>query len=255
MESDVQDSRLGTLTGRRRVKRKIRQGIEIALPILGMAIIFTSVLFGPNSLQAQVLLVLIGVLILEAGVWGLTGGILPNERRYLGLREEGDHFLGLIRVLNAAALARDKGEEDDARFRDARAQMHTSVDRMAELAGQDDVAEAEEAEALAADAEAVAAEAEAEVEAGMEAVEVEAGVDELEEEVGVEELEEEAGVEEVEAEAEVEEAGSGSRSGRGGSGSRSGRAGRSGSRNREDTRGACPRARSGEARGLGEEGW
>ena len=32
MESDVQDSRLGTLTGRRRVKRKIRQGIEIALP-------------------------------------------------------------------------------------------------------------------------------------------------------------------------------------------------------------------------------
>ena len=192
MESDVQDSRLGTLTGRRRVKRKIRQGIEIALPILGMGIIFTSVLFGPNSLQAQVLLVLIGVLILEAGVWGLTGGILPNERRYLGLREEGDHFLGLIRVLNAAAVARDRGDEDDARFRDARVQMHTSVDRMAELAGQDDVAEAEEAEAV-------------EVEAGAEELEEEAGVEEAEEEAGVEEAEVEAEVEEVEAEAGVEE--------------------------------------------------
>ena len=150
MESDVQDSRLGTLTGRRRVKRKIRQGIEIALPILGMGIVFGSVLFGPNSLQLQVLFVLIGVLILEAGVWGLTGGILPNERRYLSLREEGDHFLGLIRVLNAAAVARDKGEEDDTSFRDARAQMHTSVERMAELAGQDDLAAAGWAAATAA---------------------------------------------------------------------------------------------------------
>ena len=171
MESDVQDSRFGTLTEMRRVKRKIRRGIEIALPILGMGIIFASVLFGPDSLQLQVLLVLIGVLILEAGVWGLPGGILPNERRYLGLREEGDHFLRLIRVLNAAAVARDQGEEDDARFRETTAQMHTSVERMAELAGHDDVAEAEEAKALAAEAETLAAEAEAGVEAGVEAVE------------------------------------------------------------------------------------
>jgi hypothetical protein len=177
------------------VKRKIRQGIEIALPILGMGIIFASVLFGPASLQLQVLFVLMGILILEAGVWGLTGGILPNERRYLSLREEGDHFLGLIRVLNAAAVARDEGQEDDTRFREARAQMHTSVERMAELAGQDDVAKVEEAEALAAEAEALAAEAEgsaAEAEAGVEAeAEAEAGVDE--------EAEAEAGVEAVKA--------------------------------------------------------
>ena len=156
------------------MKRKIRQGIEIALPILGMGIIFASVLFGPNSLQLQVLFVLIGVLILEAGVWGLTGGILPNERRYVALREEGDHFLALIRVLNAAAVARDEGQEDDARFRETRAQMHTSVERMAELAGQDDVAGEEEAKALATEAKALAREAEAmaaEAEAGVEAVE------------------------------------------------------------------------------------
>ncbi len=159
MESDVRDSRLGTLIGRRRVKRKIRRGIEIALPLLGMGIIFGSVLFGPNDLQLQVLLVLIGVLILEAGVWGLTSGILPNERRYLSLREEGDHFLGLIRVLNAAAVARDEGQEDDTRFRETRAQMHTSVERMGELAGQDDVANTEEEEASAAEAESLAAEA------------------------------------------------------------------------------------------------
>ena len=120
------------------VKRKLRRAIEVALPLLGMGIIFGSVLFAsPNNLQIQVLLVLFGVLILEAGVWGLTRALLPNERRYLALREEGDHFLGLIRVLNDAAIARDSGHESDARFRDTRARMHTSVDRMAQVAGQD----------------------------------------------------------------------------------------------------------------------
>ena len=160
--------------GGRCVKRKIRRGIEIALPLLGMGIIFGSVLFGPSSLQLQVLLVLIGVLILEAGVWGLTSGILPNERRYLALREEGDHFMGLIRLLNAAAVASDAGEEDDARFQETRAKMHTSVERMAELAGQDDLANAEAAEAFVAEAESLAEEADAEAEAEPEAEEAEA---------------------------------------------------------------------------------
>ena len=92
------------------MKRKIRRILEIALPVTGMGVIFLSVLFGSDSLQMQVLLVLFGILILEAGVWGLASRILPNERRYLGLREEGDHFIGLIRALNKAAVARDEGD-------------------------------------------------------------------------------------------------------------------------------------------------
>ena len=123
------------------MKRKIRRAIEISMPLLGMGIIFGSVLFGPPSLQLQVFLVLVGVLILEAGVWGLTSGLLPNERRYLALRAEGDHFLGLIRILNQAAVQRDKGEENDTRFRSTRAEMHTSVERMGKLAGKDAFAE------------------------------------------------------------------------------------------------------------------
>lgn len=134
---DVRDSRVCCiLTGRRYVKRKIRRGIEIALPLLGMGIIFGSALFGsPNNLQLQVALLLIGVLILEAGVWGLTSGILPNERRYPDLREEADRFIRILRVLNSAAVARDADQEDHTRFRDSLAAMHTSVERMAELAG------------------------------------------------------------------------------------------------------------------------
>ena len=132
------------------MKRKIRRVLEIALPVVGMGIIFLSVLFGASiSLQLQVLYVLFGVLILEAGVWGLANKLLPNERRYLGLREEGDHFIGLIRKLNVAAIAKKEGTGDDGRYRDALEQMHASVERMGELAGQDTLAG--EAEASAAD--------------------------------------------------------------------------------------------------------
>ena len=131
---------MAALIGKRLVKRKIRRVLEIALPVLGMGVIFGSVLSGPSSLQLQVLFVLFGILILEAGVWGLASRLLPNERRYLGLREEGNHFIELIRELNRAAVARkegDGGNENEERFRDALAQMHASVRRMGELAGKE----------------------------------------------------------------------------------------------------------------------
>ena len=139
------------------VKRKIRRAVEMAMPLLGMGIIFASVLGSPDNLQIQVLLVLAGILILEAGVWRLTNALLPNERRYMALREEGDHFLGLIRALNEAAIARDSGVDDGARFRDTRSQMHISVDRMAEVAGEDAIAIAEAAAEAEAATKAVAA--------------------------------------------------------------------------------------------------
>ncbi len=135
---------MAALIGRRLVKRKIRRVLAIALPVSGMGIIFGSVLYGASSLQLQVLFVLFGVLVLEAGVWGLANRLLWDERRPNGLREEGDHFIGLIRELSEAAIA-GEGTEDDAPYRNILEQMHTSVRRMGELAGQD--APAREAEA------------------------------------------------------------------------------------------------------------
>ena len=145
---------MAAFIGRRFVKRKLRRVLEIALPVLGMGVIFGSVLWGSNSLQLQVLFVLFGILILEAGVWGLASRLLPNERRYLGLRDEGDHFIGLIRDLNAAAVARKKGDEDDGSFQNTLEQMHGSVERMAELAGEDALETAAEAKAETSSQEA-----------------------------------------------------------------------------------------------------
>ncbi len=120
------------------MKRQIRHVIGIGLPLLGMVIIFGSVLTQyPEDVQAQVGVMLIGVLLLEAGVWGLALQILPDERCYLGLRKELDHMIELTRALNGAAIAAGATRADDETFRDTSARMHASVDRMAELAGQE----------------------------------------------------------------------------------------------------------------------
>ena len=56
----------------------------MGLPILGMVVVFAGVLaVPPTDLRLQIMVVLGGVLILEAGVWGLTNHFLPNERQYV----------------------------------------------------------------------------------------------------------------------------------------------------------------------------
>lgn len=122
------------------MKRTIRRILEIALPVSGMGIIFLSVLFGSDSLQRQVLFVLFGILILEAGVWGLASRFLPDERRYLDLRAEVDHFIGLIPELNTSAVARldrEGSKEDEERFQEVLEQLHACVGRMGEVAAND----------------------------------------------------------------------------------------------------------------------
>ena len=115
----------------------VRGGIEAALALVGIGFIFASVLLGsPINPQLQWTFLLVGVLILEARVWGITSRILRNKRVYLDLREEGELFIGLIRKLNHTALARDDGHEHDERFRHTLEEMHASVERMSELAGQ-----------------------------------------------------------------------------------------------------------------------
>lgn len=116
------------------MKRMARRGIEAAVPTLGVAIILGSVLFVPEiNAQLHVTILLIGVLVLQAGPWGLTRALLPSERASLGLREEAERFLGLMRVLHHADVASDGGQEHDELVRDTVEKMHTSVDRMAEI--------------------------------------------------------------------------------------------------------------------------
>jgi hypothetical protein len=123
------------------VLRSLRRAIAVALPVVGTIVVFAAILVPSISLdlQVQILVVLVGLLMVEAGVWKLTAKILPSERKFLALRAEVDSFIGLVRDLNTAAVELRSGEtpEKSAAFQDSLASLHTSVDRMAEVAGKE----------------------------------------------------------------------------------------------------------------------
>ncbi len=121
------------------MKRNIKRQFDIGLTGLGIAIIFSAVVLGGSlEIEAQLPLALLGVLLMEAGVWGLSSKLFPNERRYTSLREEGDHMIALIRELNHAAIAKSTGQEDAKRFQATLEKMHDSVVKMSELAAKAD---------------------------------------------------------------------------------------------------------------------
>lgn len=121
--------------------RNLRKLMSMGLPILGMILVFTAILVPAISLnlQLQIGVALAGLLIIEAGVWRFTAKILPNERKYMALREEVDDFIGRIRVLNAQGHDLRFKETETAKeaFRETIDALHTSVDRMAGMAGQE----------------------------------------------------------------------------------------------------------------------
>src|SRR5688572_2005648 len=77
---------------------------------------------------------MLGVLMIDAGIWKLTQPLLPNERRYKGLRREVDGFIKLVRRMNAAALEAQRSGHNENLERTI-AEMHRAVDRMEQLAG------------------------------------------------------------------------------------------------------------------------
>jgi hypothetical protein len=85
----------------------------------------------------QLFLVVAGLLMTESGFWRLADPFLPDERKYMALRTELDHFTTLVRQLNSAALARDREGDPENRhlFDEVRDKMHDSVDQMVRFAG------------------------------------------------------------------------------------------------------------------------
>jgi hypothetical protein len=131
--------------------RKLRRLLHLLVPAVGMALVIGAVLFGEN-LAVQLFLVAAGLLMTEAGLWRLADPVLPDERKYFALRRETDHFMTLVRQLNAAALARADGDAHSTRFSfdEVQTEMHRSVDRMVTFAGKAGEHETTEVEAAAA---------------------------------------------------------------------------------------------------------
>lgn len=117
------------------MKKNLRRRIDMGLTALGIAVVFSAIILGDSlDIRAQMPIALIGVLLMEAGIWGLSAKFIPNQRKYTSLRDEGDRMLELIRELNSAAIAKDRGDEDAKRFQQTLEAMHNSVVKMSEMA-------------------------------------------------------------------------------------------------------------------------
>lgn len=118
--------------------RHIRNLVQEWVPTGGAVLIFLALLFGSDHHPyIRLAVVLVGILVIMAGVWKVTNPLLPSERKYMGLRAEVDDFILLVRALNRTTLeARATGAEDEwSEVRELIGVMHASVDYMAELAG------------------------------------------------------------------------------------------------------------------------
>lgn len=109
--------------------RAWRKRIEKGLTLAGIAVILGPVMTVTDSIPVLAL-VLLGIIMLEAGVWGLARRVLPEEREYLGLRMEVENFLRLVRELNGLAV-----EGDGAGVRATEDHLHRQVERIVRAAG------------------------------------------------------------------------------------------------------------------------
>ena len=118
--------------------RTLRKIINLSLPVAGIAIVFAGLLVIPSTqVRDQVVVVLIGVLLIQAGVLKVVGTMLPTERTYTELRDEVDSFIGRVRSLNSAAMeVRINADRNTwARFDEVLQSMHDSIEHMGDLAG------------------------------------------------------------------------------------------------------------------------
>jgi hypothetical protein len=118
--------------------RTVRRKVDTILPVLGIVLVLAAVLFIWQNLYLQLGVVILGIFLIEAGIWKLAHPLLPSQRRYTALRAEVDDFIDLVRELNTAGVEREAGnvaaEADMAALRE---RMVDSVDRMVDYAGKE----------------------------------------------------------------------------------------------------------------------
>jgi hypothetical protein len=115
--------------------RSIRRLSQIFLTVSGTGTVIYAIV-GVESLRDRVLVAVLGLVIMELGIWQITRFFFPNEREFKPLREETDYFLKLVRRLNASTLRLQAGADGaKADVEHLREEMFHSVDRMCRLAG------------------------------------------------------------------------------------------------------------------------
>lgn len=115
--------------------RSVRRFTQLLLTLVGTGLALYAVL-SIEALYDRLLVAVLGLLLMQMGIWQLTATLLPNQREYRPLRKETDYFLSLLRRMNRAAVAAEGGSRYAAAEVDRlHTELHHSVDRMHRLAG------------------------------------------------------------------------------------------------------------------------
>ena len=114
--------------------RRLGRTAPVLVAVVGMLLVFAAVVsLDPGNTNVGIAVVTVGLFSLLMGMWYAANPYLRGERRHPALRAEVVGFIGMVRQLDAAACA---GQSE--RVRELTAEMHESVDRMREVAGQDE---------------------------------------------------------------------------------------------------------------------
>ncbi len=114
-----------------------RKLLHFGIPAVGALLAIVAAL-AIQDVVLRVALVVVGVLLLQAGSGKLPYYLVHNERRFRQLRSELDEFLWLVRELNAAALDSRANPRAEDRFEDLHTALQESLERMALYAGRTD---------------------------------------------------------------------------------------------------------------------
>ncbi|MGH7446219.1 MAG: hypothetical protein ACREK1_00695 [Longimicrobiales bacterium] len=115
--------------------RRIRGSFHLALTVSGTLLIAYAVM-SVEGMYDRMLVVALGLVLIEAGIWRITQSLFPNERNFRPLRKETDFFITLVRRLNRASVNAQRGSSSAVHdLNQIHEEMHHSVDRMLRIAG------------------------------------------------------------------------------------------------------------------------
>lgn len=115
--------------------RSVRRFTQLLLTLSGTGLALYAVM-RIDTLYDRMLVSILGLLLMQIGIWQITASLLPNQREYRPLRKETDYFLSLLRRMNRAAVAAENGSSyAAAEVERLHTELHHSVDRMLRLAG------------------------------------------------------------------------------------------------------------------------
>ena len=107
----------------------MRAGLDRTLALGGLMIVLLQAMIMTES-QTQAVLVVFGLMLNQAGYWGLGRRLALHRRVFLALRAEVDSFLRLVRQLNAQVL-----EGSANSVVQTRSEMIDAVDKICMAAG------------------------------------------------------------------------------------------------------------------------